>query len=222
METDKIPFPPVEFMELVCGRDHENLSEHFQWAGNLLLEMLRHEGMIRPNAHFLDVGCGCGRVARCLLSLPLKSYTGFDRNPGMIRWCQENIEPNAPNFHFHCFDIRSIYVLQDGHKGVADAASFHFPFSDQVFDAALLSSVFTHMPLEESANYLRELHRVLRPGGKVLLSVFFTEQAEPYSETINFYYKPEAFSELAEKPGFHCEFREEIYQHQWHVLTKER
>jgi len=76
----QIPFLPEEFIKLVCGDNGGDYSEEFSWAGRLITEIIKDEEMIMPDTHFLDVGCGCGRVARYLLAFPIKSYTGFDRH----------------------------------------------------------------------------------------------------------------------------------------------
>jgi len=223
LEFKRIPLPPKEFMELVCGLNLQNLSEEFESVGKGLLEMLDNEGMLVPGTRFLDVGCGCGRVARYLLSKPIESYTGFDRHPGMIKWCQDEITRHASRFLFQCFDIKSAYFIRDGYNGTIKASSFRFPFPDQSFDFTLLSSVFTHMPLEESAHYLKEIYRVLRPNGKALVSVFFSAK-KPYSEDIGFLYNPRAYWRTVSEAGFsHRQYDETRFGwiHNWHILSKE-
>jgi ubiquinone/menaquinone biosynthesis C-methylase UbiE len=219
MDDEKIPFPPEDFMRLVCGGNDPNLSEQFIWAGKLVTAMLRDENMILSDTCFIDVGCGCGRVARYLMNMPLQSYTGFDRHSGMIRWCQQEITPLATHFAFHCFEIKSVYSQNDGEYGKIEADDFCFPFADHSFDAALLASVFTHMPLKESVHYLYELYRVVKPGGKILLSVFFSDR-EPYRENANFYYESKEFLKMVGASGFDCRFRETLYQHNWYILSK--
>ena len=51
---------------------------------------------------FFDFGCGCGRTARRLLRQdePPERYVGIDLHRGMIEWCQANLAPLAPGFHF--------------------------------------------------------------------------------------------------------------------------
>ncbi len=217
--TADIPFPTEEMMRLVCGPDCPDLEGHFNWAGQLLYEMLKQEEMITPGSAFLDVGCGCGRVARFLLAAQLRSYTGFDRHRGMIQWCTDEITSRAPHFQFHCYDIKSIYDTVDGNAGKTQAQLFEFPFRDNGFDAALLASVFTHMPMAEAANYLEELFRVLTPDGKILLSVFFAEDGTPYRQDLDFHYNRSRFLALAASKGFSCRFREELHSHNWYVLT---
>lgn len=221
--SDGIPLPPKDYMELVCGPGNEHLVAHFEEVGRNIWSALKDEGLVRPGDRMLDVGCGCGRVARHFLAEDLRSYTGFDRHRGMIDWCQQQLGSRAPNFEFLYCDIKSAYSTSDGDVGHIDAAFFRFPFEDASFDVALLASVFTHMPMEESANYLRELRRVTAPDGRIVLSVFFCE-GEPYAEDINFYYDAGSFWEIVKQAGFEYRLRgdEVLYDshHNWHVLTR--
>lgn len=205
-------------MELVSGRT-DNPVEQFKWAGEVVLRMLDEEAMTKPGTSFLDVGCGCGRIARYLLSKPIASYTGFDRHPGMIRWCRDNLSRRAPHFEFQYHSLKSAYRNLDGHDGAQPAGDFTFPYQNESFDAILLASIFTHMPLEESAHYLKELQRVLRFEGKVLLSVFLTD-GEPHSNGVDFYHNSRAFLKSVTEAGFVPKFREELKGHYWYTLSK--
>jgi SAM-dependent methyltransferase len=139
-------------------------------------------------------------LARYLVKEPLGSYTGFDRHRGMIDWCKSEIEPRAPHFTFHYFDLKSCYQSVDNQSGDIPVESFQFPFENNCFDIAVLMSVFTHMPLDEIRHYLRELYRVLAQGGTVVLTVFLTKKL-PYVDTINYYYNPEEFREAVVSSG---------------------
>jgi SAM-dependent methyltransferase len=220
MRVERLPLPPKEYMKLVGSETPANFEE----TGSMLVTMLNDEGMTAAGTDFLDVGCGCGRVARFLLPTRIRSYTGFDRHPGMIRWCRDEISTRDSRFTFQHFALKSVYsdFAWDNYSGSIPAASFRFPYSDAHFDAILLASVFTHMPMEEIAHYLRQLKRVLRPGGKVLLSVFFS-QSQAYVETINFFYEPEHFVRLVQQSGFSLRHRESALKvgvsHNWYVLT---
>ncbi len=52
------------------------------------------------------------------------------------------------------------------------ASGFRFPFDDASFDFAFATSLFTHLVLAETRQYLRESARVLAPGG-CLFATFF-------------------------------------------------
>jgi ubiquinone/menaquinone biosynthesis C-methylase UbiE len=86
----------------------------------------------------VDVGCGTGSYAAALADLGW-TVTGVDVSEDMLRRARE--------------------------KGVetawADANAL--PFEDGSFDAAV--SVFTHTDVDDFAGVLREVARVVRPGG---------------------------------------------------------
>ena len=197
----EIPLPSLEFMRLVCG-DRPDLEDHFHELGGEVVERLRSHEMLHPDVRFLDVGCGCGRIARWLLAEELAAYTGFDRHPGMIAWCQENITPKDPRFTFLHVDVKSSYTMIDGQRGAIEVSDFRFPFDDAEFDHALLASVFTHMPLDETTSYLRELRRVVSNAGKILLTVFFADDDQPVVHDYNFFYRRSDFLDRVAAAGF--------------------
>jgi SAM-dependent methyltransferase len=232
-----IAMPPIEFQVLVCGSE-EN-AKFFETIGRWLVAVLDHEGMLKSGSDLLDVGCGCGRLPRYLLSYPIKSYTGFDRHGGMIEWCKREIRD--PRFKFDFVDLKSVYTVWDDQKGALNAEDFAFPYPAQSFDSCLLASVFTHMPPNEVRHYLGELARVMRPGGQVLLSIFFSKNdiVETHDDGINVFHDPKEFAADLERspfdvrrvghgltPGVGFEPITVIpdlqsgYAHNWHLLTK--
>ncbi|MEO7274227.1 MAG: class I SAM-dependent methyltransferase [Vicinamibacterales bacterium] len=230
-----IPMPPREFQALVCGPDFIHL---FHDAAQWVMAALEHERMCAAGMDLLDVGCGCGRVARYLLAEPIASYTGFDRHGGMIAYCRAAIPD--PRFIFDHFDLESTYASGDGVVGAIPVESFAFPYPAGAFDHALLASVFTHMLPAEAAHYLGELGRVIRPGGKVLLSVCFseTQQLETRDDGLNVFYEPERFESDLRASAFDARAagytytpgepfradqphqREYGYAQNWYVLTR--
>lgn len=57
-------------------------------------------------------------------------------------------------------------------KGKIKSTEFRFPYPENSFDFAFATSVFTHMLPAEIANYLQEIHRVLKVGGTALVTAF--------------------------------------------------
>ena len=211
-----IALPPVEYMEFVCGAIPE-VQDKFLSVGEQLAEFLLKLGMLAESTDFLDIGCGCGRLTRFLVKKNISSYTGFDRHPGMIEWCQKEISPLAPNFQFDLFELKSAYDDWDKIDGKINAATFNFPYPDNSFNAILLASVFTHMPLNETAQYLLEIGRVLSPNGQVLLSVFLAEE-EAYSDQIDFYYTKKEFLTAVSEANLSAEFKALTARHNWYLL----
>lgn len=221
MDQTSVPLPPREYLRLVCG-DRPDLEAHFLEIGGGHIRWSKELGLLGPDVTFLDVGCGCGRMARALLEEPLKAYVGFDRHPGMIEWCQREITSRARHFRFYWFDIKNAYERLDGHRGSISAGRFRFPFLPHTFNSCLVGSVFTHMPFDEIAHYLRELHVVTRPGGRVFCSVFCAEESA-YRHEENYFQDRAAFLAAVEECGFHWELKGPTVtgaQHNWYLLTK--
>ena len=100
-----------------------------------------------PFDNVLDVGCGTGPVIELLAKkYPEKHFVGLDITPAMIEAARSKGLPNAE------------FVVGDAEN---------LPFGDGGFDAVLCSNSFHHYP--NPGAFLREAHRVLRPGGKLIL-----------------------------------------------------
>jgi len=138
----------------------------------------------------LDIGCGCGRIA-----LPLTeylgqkgAYEGFDIVPEAISWCRDHISTRYPNFQFRVADI---FNGSYNPEGRLLAEEYVFPYEDEAFDFAILTSVFTHMLPESMDHYLKQLSRVLKGSGRCLLTMFLVNEEssglmEAGSSTLDF------------------------------------
>lgn len=122
--------------------------------------------LIRPKAfdvrqcrRILDAGCGNGRYSKYLLrwAPPDAFITGFDLSQRMLKRARRR--------------LRSDRV----HQVAADLT--RLPYPNGYFDAAVCGWVLEHLP--DPSLGLRELARVLQPGGKLLLLV--TEDTLPGS-----------------------------------------
>jgi len=127
-------------------------------------------GGLRPTHRVLDVGCGIGRMAVPLTAY-LRSpgaYEGFDIVPAGIAWCRRRITPTFPSFGFQVADIHSALYNPGGSH---TPHTYRFPYPDASFDFAYLTSVFTHLLPPAVENYLAEVARTLRPGGRAFITL---------------------------------------------------
>jgi SAM-dependent methyltransferase len=121
----------------------------FEAVGLLLRETLIFHGL-KADDYLIDVGCGSGRLAKPLSQYLTGPYLGIDVVPGLVEYA------------------RKLVGRQDWRFQNAEGLSI--PEQDGKADMVCFFSVFTHLLHEESYVYLGEAKRVLKPGGKVVLS----------------------------------------------------
>jgi len=169
----ELPLPPEDLRVRVGPFSDAPL---FERSGNDMVAEIVQLCDLQPDAVVLEVGCGCGRLARALARYlrPQGNYDGFDVHEPMIAWCQNNLQPHLSNFRFMHVDV---YSPDQNPAGYIKASKFSFPYPDCTFDSLIVSSVFTHMFPEEIERYVSELARVLKPGGRGFLTAFLFDEA---------------------------------------------
>jgi SAM-dependent methyltransferase len=98
-----------------------------------------------------EFGCGSMPFARHLRCVDGMDLVGCDVDPRAIEWCRANL----PGITFH-------HTQLDPPLGFA---------KDDTFDLVFAASVFTHIPFDRQVPWLRELRRVMRPGGFFICTV---------------------------------------------------
>ena len=120
----------------------------------------------------------CGSVERHrLLLLYLKAH-----NPLLVELTNGRVAPVARALHFSPFggeatigewlEQRTDYTSTDLEGGMVPADIQHLPFDNNSFDLIVCAHVLEHVQDDREA--LRELERVLRPGGSALVMVPIT------------------------------------------------
>ena len=117
-----------------------------QHAG-LFARVLREEFPGEAPLQVLEWGCGPGRLVRHMSDLLRErpvSLTATDYNPESIAWCRQNL----PGIQF-----------------AENGLDPPLPFEDSRFDAIYCFSVVTHLSEAKQLAWVKELRRVLKPGG---------------------------------------------------------
>jgi SAM-dependent methyltransferase len=149
--NEEPPLPPDVLRLMVAGTDD---ATWFRDAGargaRALAWLLAQAGTpLEACARVLDFGCGCGRVIRHLRHLRAELH-GCDTNPVAVDWCADHLP-------FARFGVNELAAPLE--------------YGCETFDAIYAFSVFTHLPPALQSHWMSELHRVLRPGGALVLSL---------------------------------------------------
>lgn len=163
--------PSIQLYGWVCGRELEANLLHFQF----LSAFYARRDIIRDGARIkgklLDVGCGKQPYRPYLTEVA--QYVGLDYPPTQA--CLK--DRGRPEVHG---DARTL------------------PFADQSFDGVLCSQVLEHVDHPETV--IREMGRVLKPGGVGLISVpfFYNLHMEPHDY---FRFSPYGIKDLLARNG---------------------
>ena len=112
----------------------------------LILQTLEAELPDWREKSIADVGCGTGAILK-QLGNPERNV-GIDLSPEAISFCRQ----------------RNLNNVQQ-----ADICAL--PFADASFDAVICSSVLYHQWISDVDAAIREMHRILRPNGVLLINV---------------------------------------------------
>lgn len=160
------PLIPPRWLHIVGSGDDSD----FVAIGEEFFRLFVDVGGLEPHHRILDVGCGTGRMARPLTRyLANGSYEGMDIVGTSIQWCQRTYSRRFSNFHFQCSDIFNQHYNPLGKQ---QASEYRFPFADASFNFVLLTSVFTHLLPAALRNYVSEVARVLKPGGRCFITCY--------------------------------------------------
>jgi SAM-dependent methyltransferase len=124
------------------------VGPEFTAFGKLEAALLRHVGL-EDNHFIVDVGCGSGRLASVLVETPGIRYHGTDVVPELLAHAR-----TIGNGRFKFTLVKGLTI----------------PEQDEVADFVTFFSVATHLMHHETYTYLQEAKRVLKPGGRIVMS----------------------------------------------------
>jgi len=149
------------------------------------------QGIFPSRMKVLEIGCGAGRVTRALAQI-FGEVHGIDVSGEMVKLARQALAP-FPNAYAHQNNGYDLTVL-NGHT----------------FDFAFSTIVFQHIPSREVIeNYVREVHRLLRPGALFKFQVQGATEmnSEPGDTWLGVPWSEQQAIELAERCGFEPRYR---------------
>ena len=154
-------------------------------------ELIKLSGFT-PDMHIIDVGCGVGGSTRRLSHETGCCVTGIDLS-------DEYIDA--------AIRLTQLLNMQERVKFHA-ASALELPFEDNIFDGAW--SIQMNMNIEDKLSWLKELYRVIKPGGRAVLYEVCGNTNTPVhfpvpwaqDSTMSYLVPPEPFREVITYAGF--------------------
>ncbi len=127
--------------------------------GDAFKERVLEKARIQPDERLLDVGCGTATLLLAAKSrYPTLSAIGIDSDERVLALARKKIQRKG----------LEVEVMQ--------ARAEALPFDSSSFDVVVSTLIFHHLPTEIKKQAMREIHRVLRSGGRFLLADFAKPQ----------------------------------------------
>jgi ubiquinone/menaquinone biosynthesis C-methylase UbiE len=114
----------------------------------------RHLSLVnpKPEQRVLDVGCGTGKTLQLL----------HEKSRGEVRL--HGLEPSSDMLREARVNLHGLGVE------LSEGFAQKLPYPTNHFDWVISTQVLHHLPLAEKKKMLAEMHRVLKPGGHLVLS----------------------------------------------------
>lgn len=141
-------------LEALAARDRW-FYQHFVWAPGVIVDHLQRVAPLE-SARVFDFGCGEGLMAKGV-ALVAREVHGVDIVPKFKGLEARFDAAFGPENRLPAVDLR---LVEPGER---------LAYEDGYFDAAFAWSVFEHV--SDTPQALREIHRVLRPGGAFYLII---------------------------------------------------
>jgi ubiquinone/menaquinone biosynthesis C-methylase UbiE len=171
--------------------------DEFEAAGRR--DAARIGELIKPTDVVLDLGCGIGRVARYVAPL-CREIWAVDASETMLEYARKRLA-----------DLPNVRLVQGAGTSLPDVPS-------ESIDVAYSTLTLQHVEREHAFLLLRELRRILKPGGRAFLTfpnllsdtyldafLYYVDHDEVDNRARARFYTPEEVDRLLPAAGFELE-----------------
>ena len=157
-------------MDLSGTRFNEGLNNDKDFLNSALdqIRTLKKYHSFSASTRILDFGFGQGRLAIGLIAAGIEvgQYCGLDTHAESLKWCQESIGKEHPQYQFVHVSAHNERYNPQGEQLPT------LPLNPNEFDIAFLNSVFSHILSSDVSHYLSQVYQALKIGGIVYLTAF--------------------------------------------------
>jgi ubiquinone/menaquinone biosynthesis C-methylase UbiE len=163
--SERLPDPVVSpdvydegYFRSCCGGHEEWGSSDGAGAGPMYEGSLRR-ARLRAGEVVVDIGTGRGELLAVAVEMGASRAVGVEYAAAAVTMAEQTLEAHG--------------VTDRAEVLLADARSI--PLDDGIADLVTMLDVVEHLAPDELARSLREAHRILRPGGRILIHTFPTK-----------------------------------------------
>ena len=122
---------------------------------------------LTTDSRLLDWGCGAGRLAVGIVEKlgRIDQYHGVDVQKHLVDWAERHVG-GRPGFTFTHVDLANPRYNPGG------SLKRSIPGATLDYDGFYAYSVFSHLMGDDTAAYLQEVSRLLKPGGRAFVTAF--------------------------------------------------
>jgi SAM-dependent methyltransferase len=182
--NDKVEELAQQYLSLSFDEVHGHWAHHL----NAILE--------KPQASILDVGAGVGRDVSHIATLAAKHAAAHTKENNSVNIYA--VEPAIEMLKVGRIttENQSIHWLQDSLPTLDKTTRLEVSF-----DLILLSAVWMHIPKSQRARSLRKLANLLKPGGKIIISLKFGMSEEEQTKRGMYHTSADEIEKLGQDLG---------------------
>jgi SAM-dependent methyltransferase len=174
---------PPNHLRMRIGSSNRILNNHvdFIHAGSRCWLAFLSRGYCISTSDVVELGCGCGRIARALNDPWWDpwfegTYVGVDIDSEMLEYCRNRFR--VPRFEFILSPQKSKTYSPNKSTVVPDKPGDLVIAAPDSKDFVYSISLYTHLLETEALEYLRETYRILRVDGIMYMTFFCMEHVE--------------------------------------------
>ena len=138
----------MEFEEYKIMYEAEDTHWWYRGLRGVMFTLLGLDRARGAQPKILDAGCGTGGTIHALKQMGYKDMEGFDFSPSALHFCR-----------------------QRGLENVRHGSVTDIPFPSNAYDIAVSCDVLNDKGIHDDMTAIRELYRVLKPGGRLFLNL---------------------------------------------------
>lgn len=174
-------------------------AKEFTTQGQELFNICERAVTLQPNHSVLDLGCGTGRILNYLKN---KDVIGVDINHDYCEIAGKN----------NTVKLIDVYHPEYNPDGTIECKVGYTNLEDESFDRSICIAVLNHQYIKEAKEIIKELLRVTKKNGLILISGFFINKFTNLNSS-KFKFQPisfESWSTNIDRPCLNSAFDESV------------